>query len=168
MTDMIIEKLKEEVTKNPAANAVLHVFALRKRTAQSVTIARLTQSMKNEGFIYTRGDYESVLKTLADLGVGKLDIDSKGRIRSLRDIKLTLQSIGGAACGAKPNLAGFRQRARYGKLQVPTTTVSKPKVIEVGLDLLINGKLIKIQIPKEFSPEEIAGLISSFQGKQTA
>lgn len=93
----VITKLRDEASKNPIFKAVCQGFAIRDRTRAQVTIASLTQKMMKEGFNYSRKDYVSVLKVLADLGFGRLEMSARGKVKSLKDIKITLQSIGRAA-----------------------------------------------------------------------
>lgn len=100
----IVTQLRAEVNKSPAFNAICQVFALRERSRQRVTLNSLMATMAREGFDFTRDQYIEALKSLATLGIGVADYDSKGKFRSLKDIKTTLQSIGFSALSKKENL----------------------------------------------------------------
>lgn len=165
-----IEVLKEEAKKNPVANAVFHVFATRQRTRQVLTVDGLTQRMKAEGFSHKHSDYEPILKLLADLGFGTLQMGRGGRIEGLKDIKKTLQSIGSAACDKPGTIKNFAPRAKYS--QVLVKEHAQPKVeapvglaIELGtsLSLSFNGKPLQVTLPKDISSDELTKLIDGFR-----
>lgn len=160
----IIETLKQKASQNQATNDVLHAWAARERARQSVTVEALTHRMKREGFKHTREDYAEVLKTMADLGIGQLVKDSKGRISALKDVKTTLQSLGSAVVGTAANLKSFRARNRYRKMphnQAPAPAASKSVVITVYL----GQKALPIPVPKDLTSEEIADLVEALQAK---
>jgi hypothetical protein len=117
--------------------------------------------MKKEGFNYYRSEYLPVIKLLADLGFGTLDVDSKGKIRGVKNIKVTLQSIGAAACKQNTFIKGFSPRNKF-------TTVSpirnEPQAVKamptaVSLEFNINGKILHIPVPKDLTGEEIAQIV---------
>jgi len=94
----ILEMLKNEAVKNPVFNAACHAFAVRQRTRFTVTTLNLRQTLIKSGWKdVTREQCAEVLKFLNSLGFGTLTFDSKKRIKSLDQIKVTLQSIGKAA-----------------------------------------------------------------------
>lgn len=166
----LINRLKEEATKNPVANAVFHVFALRQRARHNLTINGLKQKMKLEGFSYSTEQYGEILKLLDSLGIGKVDRDPKGRIRALKGVQTSLQSIGAAAVGTDDKLKNFRPKPKFMKL------VPKPEILkqaeaqktEIRLTVLLNDKPIQILIPKNLTAEEIAGLITGLQDRHLA
>lgn len=125
----LISRLRTEASTNPAANAVFHMWALRLRARFTVTIGSLSAKMRAEGFHYTNGDYANLLKFLAGLGFGTLDVSPTGRIKALKDINITLQSIGKAACGGNNELFSYRPRNHFKNLVVRHTT--RPPLIAV-------------------------------------
>lgn len=120
----IVEKLRNEAAKNPVFSAICHVFAIRERTRQQVTMGTLRIVMSQEGFNFESVRYEECLRFLADLGLGRLDFAPNGKVRALKDIRTTLQSIGQAALNTSPNgkLENFRPRAVFTNLPAPTPT----------------------------------------------
>lgn len=171
----LIESLKKEASKNEAANHVFSVWASRKRARSSVTVAALTARMVKEGFTHTPDQYESILKFLASTGLGTLETTPKGRVKGLKGIKMTLQSIGMAAVGKAPKLASLKQRNRFTTLPVVVEAEVAKKAAQpasgavagfpVAITVVINGKPVNFRIPKELDEREIADLVVRFRDK---
>lgn len=125
----VIKTLQDKRSQDPVMDAVLHTFASRQRARNIVTLAALYQRMKEEGFKYDEAEYARVLKMLGELGLGKVDFDSKGRIRSLKDIKVTLQSIGLAAVGQSTTMDQAHRRNRFQKIPIVEAAPVAPKVV---------------------------------------
>lgn len=116
----MIETLRTEAAKNTALGDVLHMLATRERARFMISLSALTVRMHREGFKGTRSEYGLALAKLATAGVGALDRDPKGRVRSLKDIKISLPTLGRAVLG-EDQLKGFKQRNRYQTvIDVPT------------------------------------------------
>lgn len=167
-----IETLKVEAKNNPTTDAVLHVWALRRRARQTVTLGALKQRMKAEGFNYDSAKYAEVLSLMAKLGFGRLVTDPKGRVRALTDVKVTLQSIGAAVCGSGQRLSDYKRRNRFRNLPATPVASEPPKALptirpltapQVSLSINLNGKLVNIQVPSNMSAEEVAALVCRFQ-----
>lgn len=101
----VIDKLRTRASTDAVFHAVAEVFAMRERTRQQVTLQSLMATMLKEGYKFNKEQYTSVLAFMATLGLGTLERDNKGRIRALKGISITLQSIGLAAVSKKDNLA---------------------------------------------------------------
>jgi hypothetical protein len=188
---VVTQALRDLKASNPVADALFTDWALRQRARANVTMHGLEQRMKADGFAFDKQEYGKVLKFLAGLGLGRLDTDHKGRVRALKDVKTTLQSIGLAACGEKGAVVPFRQRNRFVKLvpkaaapaegtPVPATPKPqiqpvpmrrrRPKVVgrilnsaPIGLQVTLNGKMVSFQLPKGLTGDQIAELVSKFQ-----
>ncbi len=166
-----IERLREEAKKNSAANAVFHIFALRQRTRGIITIHSLTQKMKKEGFEYGRQEYVNLLKLLAELGFGKLE-EKRGRIKALRDITVTLQSLGEAVLNKNSSTRGFNKRNKFTALPgLKTNLAPKPMPVEaaptevsVTFDIRMNDKVIATLVPKDLTDEEMTTLVKRLRG----
>lgn len=172
-----VQFLRERVAKDKIAKDVFHVMSIRERARNVITLGGLQQRMKKEGYNYEMGDYAGVLKVLADLDFGSLMTDSRGKIVGLKDIKITLQSIGRAALGESDDLVGWKPRNKYVPLAdaiPPESVIESPRRIktketiptEENLDshtmvlrVLINGRPVNIPIPKEMPEKEVANLI---------
>lgn len=111
-----ISALRTEAARNPVAKDVFVMFASRARTRQTVNLVALERRMEAEGFKHTRAEYQAVLKFLANLGFGKLDLGSRGRIKGLKEVKVTVQSIGAIACGQGIEIKHLSPRVRFGRL----------------------------------------------------
>lgn len=172
----MVMSLQKEVQQDAAFNAVAHVLALRERARGQLTLRALSQRMKKEKFNYSDAQYAAILKKLAHLGFGRLDTDFKGRVRGLKEIKMTLQSIGAAACGQKVSLSHHRQRNRFLTVVPPTDIRNAPptqaerrvsalaQIEKIALSVVINGKSLKLEIPREFTAEEVSAVISQLGG----
>lgn len=169
----VIAKLRAEAHSSPAFSAVCHVFAMRERARSQVTIHSLKLTMEREGFNFSRAEYERVFKTLSDAGIGKIETDSAGQIRSLKDIRVTLQSIGTVAVGKKERLETFRQRNTFIDLPLvqakltQSVTIKKPQGYRVALQAIINGETVDFPLNFTLTGEQICVLIQELQ-KQKA
>lgn len=95
----LTQRIHGEAQKDPALNALCSLFALRERSRRQITLRNLTIVMIDEGFNFNKKDFEQCFMFLASLGVGTLDRDLKGNIRSLKNIRFSLQNLGLAALG---------------------------------------------------------------------
>lgn len=163
----LVSKLRQ-AAKDPVANAVFHVLALRERTRKNITVSGLSLRMSREKYKYSNAEYAQVLKTLAQLGLGVLQTDAKGRPKALREIKISLQSVGRAALNdmEATEIKAARFRNRYGKIinfgpplpeapKFPGLTVSN-----VSLRTQVNGKKVIVEFEEEMSGQEIAEMIN--------
>lgn len=165
----IVEGLKKESENNACFKAVLKVFANRKRARQQITLATLKLKMSKEGFNFPQVQYENVLKSLADLGIGKLDFDPKGQLRSLKNIKLTLQSIGKAALNKEQKLSILRLSTEFedvpnteAVIKAPLIVASNPLPIEypIAITVKIDGESISFPLPKGLTTKELGALLA--------
>lgn len=171
----IVETIRAEVATNKVSNDVLIVFGARERTRSVITLRNLHLSMKSLGFKHNKAEYAKVLEFLAKLGLGYLDVDSKRRVRALKDIKVTLQSIGAVAFGAKASLTMLHKRNKFlnlvPKLESPVKTaptIQPAKDLTVSLVVHTRGKTLSIPIPIEFTAIEIAQFIAKIQGNKAS
>lgn len=167
----VLSSLQEIARSSEAANAVFHLWAARKRARHQVTIHSLAQRMRQEGFNFTPQEYAQVIEKLGKLGLGNVEKDRRGRIRALKGVNLTLQSIGSVAVGGKKSLDKFSQRKSYQELvtkaqeSVKAAVAHKPVEFSVLMTVVVNGKPINLNVPRNLSTEEIANLIERLQGK---
>lgn len=149
MTTNRVERLKEEVKSNPAANAVFCVWALRKRSRRTVTVHALQQTMREEGFKHTREEYVRVLNLLAQLKLGEIEHTKRGKVSALTHVQVPLQVIGTAAVsapGLSPDAAS------------PTTTAQKGLVF--GLTAYSDQKKVfSVILPADIAGDELAKLV---------
>lgn len=156
----VIETLRNEVKTNPVSSDVLHLFALRKRARNTVTLSSLYQRMLKEGYKYQKSDYVHIIRVLAKTGFGKLDIDAKGRVKGLKDISVTLQSIGAIACGKADSPNRLKHKNKF------TTLVNKPNVLkqhnlhEMLLKFPVNNKIIEIRLPEDVTTKDLIDIIN--------
>lgn len=168
----LIDRLKDEAIRNKTFNAVAHIFAIRERARQQVSVVALAAAMKKQGFEFSRNEYEHVLKFMGSLGLGTLDKDSRGRVRALKGIKLTLQSIGLAAVGEKKELTKYSPAAKFSKIPgVPQTILDKPpttpkptaskSVCKVTFTVTVDDKTVVFDIPEGVPKEDLGQFIAS-------
>lgn len=165
--NQVIEQMRIKAATVPHFNAVFHLFAARERARAQVTLSTLRLSMAQEGFKFTDEQYSEVLQFLASLGIGRLDMDSKNRVRALKDIKVTLQSVGQAAVGKQASLAKFSVANSYTdlpkqeiKAAAPAPIKQAPAKVEFTSSLVVyvDGKPV-IEFPQNLTPKELGDLL---------
>lgn len=171
-TKQVIETLKKEVQTNKALDATLHICAMRKRARNQLTLNTLYNRMHQEHYKFTRGELAGVLKLFADTGVGRLEVDRKGRPKALKDIKVTLQSLGNSALtSASPKLDTFKPKSKYkiiaSEPNKSFTVKPNPGIVGVSIQAEINGKIVLIPVPSNLTPEDVADLVRRFQNNTT-
>lgn len=177
MTDLAA-KLRAEAASNPTFKAICETFAKRERARNQVTLANLAITMEREGFEYTREQYATALKTLASLGVGRLEQTRKGKQVVLKDIKVTLQSLGKVATSKADSLRNFKQRNSFSDILPPKqatavepvpveTTTLKLAIAEasypVSLVATINGERVSFPLPFNLTGAQICDAVRSIQ-----
>lgn len=163
----MIQSLRKEVSTNKTASAVFHVFAFRKRARQILTVNGLRQKMRAEGFKYEDKEYAKVLASMAEAGVGTLTKDAKGRVKALKDIKITLTSLGKAVCGTNDKLKNFKPKNQFIEVEVPviasipavapTQSLSTASTMKIGV--YTKNRLINVEVPTNLSAEELSSLV---------
>ncbi len=171
----VIETLRKKAGVDPVANAVFHMWAVRQRTAPSISIMSLVYRMKKEGFKFHKQQYAELLEFLASVGLGRLERSSKGRVKALKDIRFTLQSIGSAAVSRTGTFSHRKNRNRYQELpqrveqaietvvkastaaveEAPKAEVTKGLVKGLSLTFQVNGKPLRVHLPKDFTTEDL-------------
>lgn len=163
----MIEVLKQEAAKNETFKTVCLMWAFRERARSQVTVTALSARMKKEGFDFPKSRYRDILKFLAGAGLGKLDTAPNGDIRALKEIKVSLQSLGKSVCSGSKDLKNIQKRNKYQKVAVPrqpsgAAVVARPQSTSVVLTFVINGKAINVSVPQGLTPIEIGTLVSKF------
>lgn len=171
MTNQTIERLKQEAQTNQAANAMFHVLATRERARSTITLRALSRKMKKEGFDYPNTAYVAILSLLAQLGLGQLLTDARGRTKALKSITVSLPSLGRAICdkGAMAKVKQFRARPRFISLMPAPAPIKKEEQMARGLTLIVpvaGSRTVNLPIPEGMSPEDLALLVARFQEKR--
>lgn len=155
----VAEALNKERQGNPVWDAVAHVLAFRQRNRSTLTTKGLWLKMRKEGFTYNEREYQPVVKFLADLGLGKLQVTRRGRPTGLKDIRMPLQQIGVAACGGD---AGGPDKTK--KPSPVLKTASRTGSNEVKEPLVINmrmyGHAVKVVLPHSISAYDTVRIIT--------
>lgn len=164
----ILTAIRSRAASSPVFNAMCHVFALRQRTRQQITLANLMWVMKKEDFKYVDTQYIVELQFMAAAGLGKLYIDSKGRVRALKGIQVTLQSIGIAAILKKDTLEPFHPTNRFKSLKMEPGRLFEPTSAKLDFNgfrqPLITPKSPVKPVSKESKPVAVP---ESFQATLT-
>lgn len=175
----VIQALQAQATKSPAFNAMCHVFAMRERTRQQVTIANLVMTMTKEGFKFTKQDYLEELKFLASIGIGNLAWNARNKITMLKNIKVTLQSIGMSGLAKASKLETIQIPPRFIKLPAEaSTTLNFPVVKETApplklkanykatLNVQHDGKQLVFELEKEIPVKDLLAFVSELYAKK--
>lgn len=175
----IVDRLRAEAAKDRTFNDICHVFSLRERARGQVTIAALQLTLIKEGFTHDKEEIRRVFKLMAGLGLGTLDLAPNKIIRGLKDIKVSLQSIGMSALDPAEQLEKFNQPVKYLDLPVPKpkskplpqaaqkapkVETSKPPVqtrrYKASIKITIDGKDLEFDLPKQVSMLELTFLLN--------
>jgi hypothetical protein len=178
--------LKKESLTNDCLRSVLVVFCTRVRPRRTLTVKGLSYKMSNEGFSYSQKEYESVIGALAYAGFGQPDLVGT-KVVGLRDIKMTFQSLGDVVYNNGSKLRDFKSRNKFNKVSDFLSTeseeivlnrtdytefveVGKPKPstglriesksFEMSLELMINGKPVRVQVPNNLTSDEVSELVT--------
>jgi hypothetical protein len=90
----LVKLIRLQAKRDECFANVCHIFANRDRARAEVTLQTLALTMKRERFTYTKDQLSTALRFLATCGVGRLELDAKKRVVALREIQVTLQSLG--------------------------------------------------------------------------
>lgn len=90
----IVKQLRLAGSTNPLVGLVMKKFADRIRNRNTVTPGAIKLAMSKNDHNYPKVQYAEVLKLLASVGLGKLDLGPRGQIRALNRIPLDLKVIG--------------------------------------------------------------------------
>lgn len=176
----IVHALREEANQNPVFNSVCLVFSMRERTRQQITLPSLMQTMDKEKFSFTRAQLEGVLRFLSTLGIGSLAFDKSGKIFALKNIKITLQSIGLVSLSKKDGLDKFKAQPHFESL-VADTAAKAPKSLKVErtpagpvdvvdgrypatLTIKINGSPVVFELPRGITLKELSIVLTQMYG----
>lgn len=162
----IAKMIKDRAENSKVFNAICHVFALRERTRQQVTIHSLSVTMQKEGFDFSRSDYMKELDFLASLNLGRIEKSRTGVIRALKDITVTLQSIGAVGVGKKAFLdksqvLGIKRVRKAAKAPVVTPKVNHKRRLtdNATLVLTIDGRRMALTLEPNISASDLLTLI---------
>lgn len=171
----VTDKLRSEANKDPVFSAVAHVFAMRERARQQVTVRNLAFTMHKEGFKFNKEQLQRVLKFLAGLHLGRLETTSKGEITALKDIRITLQSIGLAAVAKQDSLERLKTHNSFSRL--PNTPASskdeapsippKPHAKTPTLVVKMNGDSLTFDLPKNVTMKDLMALVARMYSRKT-
>lgn len=156
----VVTQLRVQAATDPVFNAVAHRFAIRERARAQITIASLRATMGKEGFDFPVAKYQAVLSFLASLGVGTLEYSKNKKIKALKNIKTTLQSIGLAAISKTDTLEAFTVANRYQPLPVVPLKAQEKVLAQPVLTVLVDGKIVNFPLPRPLSTEELGYVLA--------
>lgn len=185
MKSTAITELTMRAASDPVFRAVCQWFASRQRTRFEISARHLKARLEGENVANPRKTAESILRFLADLGLGTLELYPNGRLKGLGNIEYRLQSIGTVALRQSTELTAQVQKQKYQDINVVSAQESVHKVDFVGdekkkstvatkelpireakypsfLTLIIEGKMV--HIPGDLvTPDNIGEVISEFK-----
>jgi hypothetical protein len=173
----LIESLKARAADSKVFSAMAYAFAMRERTRQQVTVHNLKYSLGKEGYNFERDQFRKEIKFLASLGLGKLELDRKGRPAALKNIRYTLQSIGMAALSRTDKFKTFQPSPSFKPLPEPSfIDLSKPLPKEAArvkdrpvplsadfqayLTVVAEGKTMRMDIIPGLTTKDLLVLVS--------
>lgn len=172
--NQIVESLRTEAKSNKVADCVFTVFTDRKRTRNVLTVNGLYQRMKAKNFDFSMHEYGEVLKFLSSLGLGTLELSKKGRVRALKDIKFTLQSIGQNALNGENGFEVASRKTHYSKMPMKALqerviksvkALAEEPIIQAlshkEITIAISGKDWKVSVPSNADEKELVKLINA-------
>lgn len=163
-------ELKEAAVKSKVFNDACKMFAERQRTRQQITMQALNAMMRKKGYTYTREEQEEILKIMANLSLGTLQYNKRGRLIALKGISTTLQSIGATVTNGAKKVQSFTPRPQLAKLpDVPQTMVSssstpKPSaesMCKVEFTVTVDDKVVNFTLPQDIPKEDLGQFIAS-------
>lgn len=172
----VIQTLKLEAATDDKFAKVCDMLAARERSRSQMTVKAMDLRMKQHGAPLPEDDYRRVLKVLADLGFGTLEMDNRKRPLALKGVKVSLASIGEVALGRARGFKSVKLRNRFYKLPIhavapainkdpiakptPLRAFPLPKPSTIGLTLVINNKPVTVTVNDDLTSNEIATLVN--------
>lgn len=144
--------LRDEADKNPVFKDLCHVLALRERSRNKLTVKSLVFSMQKEGFSHSSKDFENVLLFLASVGVGVIDKDIHGNVRSLSKIKYVLQNLGMIALNKQPLMRSIDKTAKNPPISQPKAISPDKKADKTKVEVRIFDRVLFL----DMAPEQAA------------
>lgn len=156
--DQVIEKLRARIESDPVLKAICKKFASRQRARGQITVTSLKQAMDKDGYSFPKSAYVDALRFLASLNLGRLHKSNNGKIRSLTDIKWTLQSIGQIGLGNNNALLkNFKRPIKY----KPLVNQTAKTIVTMGnLTVNLDGKMVSFPLYRQVSKEEIGFILA--------
>ncbi len=165
--DKVMQEISAEATRNKTFYEVCLVLACRERSRNTLTVTALVQKMKEEGFEHQPGDYREVILKLHAFGIGELMKSARGTAVGLKNLEVTLQSIGQAGVGTGVTLDTYKGKLRQEKLPLPKEVVHEivgveaPKPMTINLTINIKGVPVNMSMPA--NGEVISELINKLK-----
>lgn len=167
--------LRQEAAKSQVLTSICHMFALRERSRNQVTVSSLMAAMTKEGFKHSRYEYVEALKALSRCDVGTLKHSKNNRVQALINIRYTLQSIGKAVVSKQSSVTKQVKANRYTKLsseapikrlqsqdEVERVNIKHPAKLTVDFG---KGEVSSFDIPNGISAKELGTLLTQFYSK---
>lgn len=144
--------LRDEADKNPVFKDLCHVLALRERSRNKLTVKSMVFSMQKEGFAYTAKDFQNVLLFLASVGIGVIEKDIHGNVRSLSKIKYVLQNLGMIALNKQPLMRSIDKTVKAPPLGLPKPVNAEKKMDKTKVEVRIFDRVLFM----DMTPEQAA------------
>lgn len=170
----IVEALRNEAKTSAAFEATAKVFAARQRTRRQVTLYVLKRKLDVSGFSVSVDDCRNVLAFLSKMGIGALERDVRGKPRMLKEIQVSLQSVGKAALGQADEIENFegkkivrKPKERPQVSEVPAENNSRKYKVALIAYSQDNkeGKQMTFNTPLLVTPEELGELLISLHDR---
>lgn len=150
------------------------MFASRQRTRHQVTLRALSMRMKKEGFEHKDAEYAQVLKLLSESGFGTLEKDGKGRVKALKNVVATLQSLGAAVAAKGKSVQSSHPRPKFRTIVSNVVTDNADKTpstpirltSDISLTLKIGNRPVNLPMPSDLTAEEIGYVVAKLRNSK--
>lgn len=162
----ITSKLKDKVAKSPALAALCGIFAKRERNRNEITVLAMYVNLIKEGRSFSKSQIKEAFKTLEEAGIGKLGLDSKQQIVSLKDIKVNLPEVG-AALGLRADRRNQVFIEQSPPLKTHVMTQAR-KLVKIGLKIEVDDEIMHFNYEQYMSISEMFDMVTKSYGKGVA
>lgn len=165
-TAQISDMIREEAARNNLFALVCTMFASRERNRNTLTPAALKLAMSKRDLNYPKSRYSDILRFMASLGLGKLDIGPRGQVRALNRIPINLKSIGNMVTGSPKQEAPIipSQQAQPAQKMVTKAKTGDFQIAYTPrLTLVIGKEELPIPGVKKIDPNKLGEFIQGFQ-----
>lgn len=160
-SEEIVKQLRLAGKSNPLVGLVMRKFAERIRNRNTVTPGALKLAMSKDDHNRPRVQYAEILRLLASVGLGKLELGPKGQIRALMRIPLDLKVIGEMYHREVPLTALENEISPLPVIpNAPTET--KVEANTINIIVKVGGQQVPIAGANNLNNEELGAFLQGF------
>ncbi len=153
----IVNRLRLAGESNSLLGMVMKKFSTRMRNRDVLTPGALKLAMSKDDHNYPKQRYAEILKLLASVGLGKLELGPRGQVRALNRIPLDLKIIG--QMYLREDMTGLEKAINS---PVEEIEFKKSPPNSVTLSIMIEGKKVDFPGLKDLDQEALGEFIVKF------